>query len=391
MAHAVLELIWHREAISRAEIARSMGLARSTVSQIVSELLQTDLVREAGDGPSRGGRRPVVLRFDERARVIVGIDMGATHVSVALTDLRGSVLAWREVDHDVRHDPDGTLDLIRGLVSETLDEVDGARDQLLGIGLAVPAPVDPRAPTRLSEIVLPAWRGHVGLAELSDHFGVPLDVENDANLGALAELWWGRSERRDFTFIKVATGVGAGHIIDGRIYRGGGGVAGEIGHVILDPGGEECVCGNRGCLTTFVGTSALMASVRELAPDYPQSPLASGEPTLRRLVQARLEGDALAKAVIDRAAVHLGTAIAGLMNLMNPSEVVLGGSLLQVGRHLLEPLREEVQRRTLFGSVHSTEIRASGVGIRDVALGASTLVLARALERPERFSDAFVA
>jgi predicted NBD/HSP70 family sugar kinase len=137
-----------------------------------------------------------------------------------------------------------------------------------------------------------------------------------------------------------------------------------------------------------VGTAALLDRVRELAADQPLSPLAAGEPTLSRLIEARLEGDALATAVIDRAAVHLGIAIAGLVNLMNPSEVVLGGSLLQVGRHLIDPLRVEVEKRTLIGSSASTEIRASRVGFRDIALGAATLVLSRALEDPDRFLHA---
>jgi predicted NBD/HSP70 family sugar kinase len=162
-------------------------------------------------------------------------------------------------------------------------------------------------------------------------------------------------------------------------------VAGEIGHVSIDPAGPECICGNRGCLTTFVGTSALLDRVRQLALGYPDSPLSQGDPDLDRLVEATLEGDFLARRVVREAASHLGTAIAGLLNLMNPGAVILGGSLMRVGDHLLEPLLEAVASRTLTTSVLGSRIGTSELGDRNVALGAATLVLAGALASPELF------
>lgn len=213
-----------------------------------------------------------------------------------------------------------------------------------------------------------------------------MELENDANLGALAELWWGNPDAvTDFTFVKVATGVGAGLIVRDEILRGAAGVAGEIGHVTIDPAGEPCVCGNRGCLTTFVGTQALLRRVRELRPEYPGSALVEGEMTLERLVTATLADDPLALAVVREAGHHLGDAIAGLVNLMNPEEVVLGGGLTRVGDRLLDPIRQEIARRTLVHSARTTRIRASTLGERDVALGAATLVIASALQRPDRY------
>jgi predicted NBD/HSP70 family sugar kinase len=386
LGDVVLEMIWRRREITRAEIARTTGLARSTVSEIVNTLLQTGLVREWGDGPSQGGRRPILLRFEDSARTILGVDMGASHVAVMLTDLRGRILGWVERSFPVRRDPDGTCALIAELCGGLLDARPGSREILLGLGVAVPAPVDQDTPEELSPVVLPEWRGHRGLAVVAREFGVPLAVDNDANLGALAELWWGAGVGlEDFTFVKVATGVGAGHILRGEIYRGAAGVAGEIGHVSIDPAGPECICGNRGCLTTFVGTSALLDRVRQLAMGYPDSPLSQGDPDLDGLVEATLEGDFLARRVVREAASHLGTAIAGLLNLMNPGAVILGGSLMRVGDHLLEPLREAVASRTLTTSVLGSRIGTSELGDRNVALGAATLVLARALASPELF------
>jgi predicted NBD/HSP70 family sugar kinase len=393
MSHAVLELIWHSEGISRAGIARATGLARSTVSDLTADLLDSGLVVESGDAPSEGGRRAVMLSFDARSRVVLGVDLGASHVGVVLTDMRGETLEWRVEPCPVRDDPDGATELVERLSLEALATEHGRSARLLGLGVGLPAPIDDSSPRAPAPSVLPAWDGHTGLQDLADRLDVPIEVENDANLGALAELWWGGSEGiRDFTFIKVATGIGAGHIVKGEIFRGATGVAGEIGHVTIDPAGERCVCGNRGCLTTLVGTEALLSEVRRRVAEYPSSSLAGGEPTLRRLVEASLNRDPLAVEVVARAGRHLGDAISGLVNLMNPAEVVLGGGITQVGDLLLDPIREEVARRTLVASVLSTQIRRGTLEERDVALGAATLVISSALDAPTRyFSELSVA
>jgi predicted NBD/HSP70 family sugar kinase len=388
LADLVLETIWCEGPLSRADLHRELGLSRSTVSELVSTLLSTDLVEEGVEGPSRGGRRPIMLQFRDDAHVILGVDMGASHIAVALTDLRGRVLWFRDEDHAVREDPDGSRALIARLCNEALDssELPAVRDRLMGMGIAVPSPVDPRYPDRLAREVLPAWGGRTGFGELAASFGVPVLVDNDANLGAVAELWWGAGTDVDhFTFIKLATGIGAGHIVKGGIYRGATSVAGEIGHMSIDASGPQCVCGNRGCLTTFAGTSALLDRAEALTPDYPESSLAHGPITLRALEQATLAGDPLASEVIREASHHLGVAIAGLLNLMNPGAVILGGSLTRVGDALLVPLREAVVRRTLVSSIAASEIRLSSLGESSVALGAATHVLASALAEPALF------
>jgi predicted NBD/HSP70 family sugar kinase len=374
--------------MSRADLARELGLSRSTVSELVSGLLATDLVIEGVEGPSRGGRRPILLEFRDDAHLILGVEMGASHVGVALTDLRGRVLWFAEEDHPVRDDPEGTRIHMRAMCEKALDSagIADARDRLMGIGIAVPSPVDPRFPDRIATEVLPRWEGRTGFGELEEVFGVPVLVDNDANLGAVAELWWGAGQDVDhFTFIKLATGIGAGHIVKGEVYRGATSVAGEIGHMSIDASGEPCICGNRGCLTTFAGTTALLRRAEELREGYPDSPLATGPVSLRTLEQAALSGDRLGTEVIREAAHHLGVAIAGLLNLMNPGAVILGGSLTRVGDALLIPLREAVVRRTLVASVAASEIRLSTLGDSSIAVGGATYVLASALADPSLF------
>jgi len=380
LANAVLHLIWRERRVSRAEIARLANLSRSTVSEIVNELLPTGLVTEMGEGPSRGGRRPIVLEFRDDACGILGVEMSASHVVVALTDLRGRVLAWHRREHPVRKDPEGTRALVAELCEECLDDPAAKAKPLVGIGLAVPSPVDPSDPSGLSRVVMPAWKGRLGMEHLTRRFGVPVMVDNDANLGALAEHWWGVGrDVDDLAYIKVATGVGSGHVIGGEIYRGATGVAGEIGHISIDPNGKPCICGLNGCLVTFVGGHALVARAEELASEYPDSPVARGPVTVRAIEDAALAGDPLALRVVHEAATHLGTALAGLLNLMNPGMVILGGDLSRLGDLLVEPVRDTVAARTLVSSVRAAEIRASELGPLSVAIGASTLILKAAL------------
>jgi predicted NBD/HSP70 family sugar kinase len=380
LADAVLRLIWREKRISRAAIAQQAHLSRSTVSEIVNEILPTGLVEEVGLGKSRGGRRPVLLEFQDDACVILGVEMGAAHVGAALTDLRGKVLAWEEREHPVRTDPVGTRALIASLAQACLDN--GVRDgrPLVGIGVALPSPYDPARPDDLSTLVLPAWEGHLGLEGLRDRYGVPIMIDNDANLGALAEHWWGAGRGADdFAYIKVATGIGSGHIIGGEIYRGSTGVAGEIGHTAIDPKGKRCICGLRGCLVTMIGTPALLERAEELLKEHPDSSLAGREFGIRDLEEAALNGDAVAVQVAQEAAGHLGIVVAGLLNLLNPSMVVVGGDLAGLGELLLVPLRETARSRTLVSSVKAAEIRASELGPKSVAIGAATLVLKAAL------------
>lgn len=392
LARTVLGLVWSRRAVSRAEVARNTGRSRSTISEVVGRLLGTGLVAEVGAGKSRGGRRPILVGFQYDAAVILGVDVGATHISVILTDLRGRTLAWRERAHPVRSDPKGTEALITGLGEACLAEWNGERSRLMGIGVAVPSPVDPGSPDRVLERVLPAWRGHGVLDRLNSVFEVPVFVDNDANLGAVAERWWGEAVGiDDFVYLKVATGVGAGIMIGGEIYRGATGVAGEIGHVAIDPSGPECVCGNRGCLATFVGTRQLVDRAGALLARYSDSILAGTELDIRAIEDAAVSDDPLALQVVNEAAVRLGTVVAGVLNLLNPGSVIIGGSLARAGDRLVKPLRDAVATGTLVASAAATDIRTSELGERATALGAATHVLVAALANPRLFPGVIAA
>jgi glucokinase-like ROK family protein len=370
----LLQLIWRERQISRADIARQTGLSPSTVSAIVGELERAGLVREIGAGASRGGRRPVLVGFRDDAYSLVGVEMGATHVSAVLTDLRGNVRAFRDTHVAVRDDPDAALATVREVVDECLTAERVSRKRVVGIGVAVPSPVHPQRPGKLSPLILPAWRDHDLQEELQSAFELPVYVDNDANLGALSERFWGAGAGgEDLAFIKVATGIGSGHIINGALYRGAGGTAGEIGHIAMDPNGPRCVCGLRGCLATFIGAEALLTRARKMWGRSKRNP------TIADIVEGSRAGDPVAKELVDSVGHYLGIVVAGLLNLLNPAVVVLGGEITSVGDLLLDPVRASIRARALSTSVAETRIVSSRLGERSIAVGAATMVLQTAL------------
>ena len=384
----LLNLLFRQQNLSRADLSRVTGLSRSTVSAIVDDLIAADLVHELGTGDSRGGRRPTLLQFHDDAYAMVGVEMGASHIRAVVTDLRARVRGNRQARHAVREDAAGAMALVGELIDGALADAGARRSDLLGIGLGVPCPLDLRNPDQLCHQLMPAWDGVAVTRIIAERFGCPVAMDNDANLGALAERWWGAGVGgEDLTYIKIATGVGAGHIIAGEVYRGSNGTAGEIGHIAIDLRGPECRCGLRGCLAALVGAQPLADRVRALLSEDRTSALAAVEPTVHGLVAAAVAGDRLANQIVGEAGAHLGIEVASLLNLLNPAIVVLGGPLTAAGDRLLDPIRDTVRHRSLWRSVAEARIVTSQLGDAAVAVGAATLVLKAALDAPARFSS----
>ncbi len=376
----LLRLLWGERRLSRAELARRADVARSTVTRMVNALLPTGLVRETGMGPSHGGRRPVLLEFRDDAYAVAGVDLSGERVAVALTDLRGSVHAWEEEPHPVRDDPDGARRLAGTLLARCADRWRDGPAGLVCVGAAIPSPVDTGAPTLLSALALPAWRGRPGLEALEARFGVPVVLDNDANLGALAEQRWGAGQGvDDLAYLAITRGVGAGLMIGGRIHRGQTGVAGELGHFPADPRGPLCECGMRGCLSSMVDVPGIERRASRHAADQPGSALGAPPVSIAALERAAVAGDPAAAAVIDETVDLLANAIATVLNLNNPGRVVIGGGILRLGEALLGPLRRAVQDRTRVSSAGAAPILAGVLGDRAIAVGAATLALDRAL------------
>ncbi len=355
---------------SRAELARRTGLSRSTVSTLVAELQRRGLVVErAGQfaGEGQPGRPAALLELDPSAAAAAGVDFDHDKVRVAVSDLSRRVLAEASAPHDVDHDATGALDLAAQLVEQVLAEADLQRERLLGAGIALAGPIDHDNGALHPSDVLPGWAGVDVASELEKRLQTPVYVDNDANLGALAEVTLGAGRNTSFAaYVSISSGIGAGIIVEGRPYRGHRGTAGEIGHVVVDHQGPICRCGNRGCLETLASAPALLRLVQASRDE---------ELTVRQMIELAHEGDAGCRRAIADAGQVVGRVVAGLVNLFSPEMVAIGGDLGEAGDLLLEPLREAVRRDALPAAATELRIVAGELGERANLLGALALVL----------------
>jgi predicted NBD/HSP70 family sugar kinase len=368
----IIEALGQRGVASRADLARATGLSRSTVSSVVADLQRAGLVseRDAPEGAPHEpgvGRPPVLIALDRSAGGVVGIDFGHSHVAVAVADLSHAVLAELRRDIDVDHAATDGLDTAIELVHEALEIAGIAEDRVLGVGMGLPGPIHVPGGTVGSTSILPGWVGVDARAVMSERLGLPVRVENDANLGALAELVFGAGRGlSDFVYIKVSSGIGAGFVIGGRLHRGAGGTAGEIGHTQFHDGGDVCRCGNRGCLETAAATGPITASVSA----------ARGEPVdIARVIDLAGDGDLLAQRVLADAGRAIGVAVANLCNLLNPERVIVGGDLSAAGDVLLAPIVQSLRRHAIPTAAADVDVVAGGLGQRAEVMGALAVVL----------------
>jgi predicted NBD/HSP70 family sugar kinase len=357
----LVQLLRTHGAMTQAQLARASGLSPATVSSIARELRDEGWIDDVGTG---GKRTALVL--SRTAGVAVGIDFDHSHVRVAIADLAHTILAEADEPLDVDHEADEGIALAGKMVRELLHDVGISYDRVTGIGMGLPGPLRRDTGEIGDSAILPGWIGAKPEALMSEELGMDVRVENDANLGALAEIVWGAGRGcTELLYVKVASGVGAGLVLNGRLYEGHAGTAGEIGHVTVDETGPVCRCGNRGCLEVYAGAEAVLEPLRRRrGPDL----------TLREVIALAHAGDLGCQRVIGDAGRSLGLAIAGTCNLLAPERVVVGGELAAAGELLLGPLRTVVGRSAI-ASLRDTPVLAGVLGERAEVLGAVALVL----------------
>jgi predicted NBD/HSP70 family sugar kinase len=360
----VVDAVKKHGGLTQVELTGATGLSPATVSVIVKELVAAEVVEVRNT--VRSGRRAQLVTIAHRVGLVAGIVVGYRHLRVALADVAHEVLAEQVFPLPADHRSDTSLDRAALLIVDLLERVGSELDELLGIGIGIPAPVDPGTGMISVRGVLRGWDAVQIGQVLEKRLARPVFVDNDSNLGALAESTLGAGrEWPDMIFVSVTHGVGAGIVVGGRLHRGADGTAGEIGHVQVDPAGRICVCGSRGCLDTVVGLPALLEPLRQ----------SHGVLTLRDLVRLAADGDPGCREIVADAGARVGTVVAALATGLGPQIVVVGGDLAETGETFLGPVREALRRRTVLNQTGGPDVVPAALGMRAEIMGAVALAL----------------
>ncbi|TDC58742.1 ROK family transcriptional regulator [Actinomadura sp. KC345] len=369
----VLDTVRQHGRISRVGIARATGLSRTTVSGLAADLLGEGILIEAAEvalpSAARGGRPATPLTLNPEGGALLGVHLRHTDIRVLLADLSGGMLGERYHQVDVDHQPDEALDFIADTALDLVTTAGRDTGRVFGMGVAVSAPVRSRSHALSLPSMLSGWTDADVAARLSKRIGLPVHVGNDANLGALAEWTYGAGRGvDDLIYIMLADGVGAGLIMDGRLYQGATGMAGELGHIAVVDRGYVCRCGNRGCLETAVGAQALTAAFA-----HTRGP----GTTITDLIALLAADDPGARRVITDAGRMIGRALAGICAMLEPRRVIVGGEVAAVGRPLLDGIRDELIHGLPAALTQGITISGSHLGDRAEVFGAIVLATRR--------------
>jgi N-acetylglucosamine repressor len=370
----VLKTIFEAETVSRAEIARITGLTRTTVSDMVAALLAEGLVLEVGLGESMGGKSPILLSLAKDSRYMISLNLAHDQFCGAVVNLRGEIKGMESSPVSGR---DGEQAL--ALVYEILDRL--AEKQwapVVGIGVGTPGLVNTREGMVINAVNLD-WQ-NLPLAQLlRERYHMPVHIMNDSQAAAIGEYVYGGGYEADenLVVINIRQGIGAGILINGRLFQGDGGGAGEIGHMVVQENGELCRCGNHGCLETLASARAVVHRAKALVSVYPSSVLADHpeDITLDALEQAFAGGDPLARKVVLDAGHYLGLSIASLISMLNMQHFVLIGDMTRFGQPWLETVRTAAAAGTLAKLAEGTRIEVGKIDYRGCMMGASALTL----------------
>lgn len=352
---------------TRSELSALTGLSRATVSARIDELLKAGLITPMSDAVSTGGRPPARVAFNPGARIVAAADFGATHVTVAVINLNGDVLVDNRLDWDIATGPIASLDRLTDTFGEMIRESGRTADELVAIGIGLPGPVEHATGRPTSPPIMPGWDGYDVPAHLKASFDVPVLVDNDVNVMALGEQSKGWPDSGDLIFVKVSTGIGAGIISGGMLQRGAAGSAGDIGHIAISRDENiVCRCGNIGCLEAVAGAPAIVAALKEEGLEL------AGASELMAAVRS---ADLRAMRAIREAGRNLGHVLNMCVSIINPSLIVIGGSLAESAELLIAGVREVVYSRSMPLATQHLTIAHAKVGPEAGVIGAGMLAI----------------
>jgi predicted NBD/HSP70 family sugar kinase len=365
----VLETVRERGSVTRAELVRVTDISRSTISLLVNELIAEGILNETQDqavAPVRSlGRPSSRITLNDNRGYLVGIDFGRLHLRVGVSDSAYRLIRSDETDFSVDRPASEALDEAARRVDAMIRSSKISRDKVLGVGIGVPGPVDKRTRMLHAGSILASWVGADVAGGLSKRLGLPVFMDNDANLGALAEVTLGAGGGAEvLLYVLLSVGVGLGIAIDGQIFRGAGGLAGELGHVVIDDLGPLCRCGNRGCLESKVSVNTLREAMRD----------GHGPIGVRDFLKLAKDGNVGAQRIISDAATQVGRLVGDLCNYFNPDVVLVGGELSAAGDIALNPLRESLRRYAIARARENVRLQRGALG--DLAELYGALILA---------------
>jgi predicted NBD/HSP70 family sugar kinase len=371
----ILNHVRRAGAMSRSELVERTGLSPAAVSIVTAELIADEFLIERSLGASSGGRPPILLDLNPGARLAIGLKVLEDHLAAVLTDFASAILERAEIPLP-NHTPGAVADGAAEAVRVLLERAGRSRERVVGIGLGMPGVVNYASGTCVKSPIL-GWRD-VPIARLiTERTGISTFVDNNVNALAGAEGLFGRGKHASsFLTVTIGRGIGAGLVLDGSVYRGREGGAGEFGHMIVEPGGRRCECGRRGCLEAYASEPAILARVREAHPHKPLEDLAALEGMARA-------GDAEVIAAINDAGRRVGLALANLVTLLNPELIILSGEGIRYGDAFIRPLRDSLSENAFDGLAIDLPVLVSDWGDDAWARGAASLAISSALNLQE--------
>lgn len=382
----ILEHVFWEGTPSRHELIGLTGFSKSKLNALVSDLLAEGWLEEGETHRTSSGRPASDVHLSHRFGYMIGIDLWANVVHIALSDANLKLVAITSQEVDVRAGPKSVMPVITKGIKDLLRQEKLELSAIRQVGFGVPGPVDFEAGTMVHPIFMAGWEGLSFAEYFASSLGLKVVVDNDVNVMALGELWHhrtnaaGSSRNENFVIVKLSAGIGAAIIAQGDIYRGSDGAAGDIAHICVDPNGQRCVCGNVGCLELLAGTQAIVKSATEAARNDPNGYLASvlaknQAISLQDVSIAALDGDIVANEIIHRTGSAIGQVLAATVNLLNPTRIFLGGEVAQISPLLLASIRQSVYSKSLALSTRQLRIDNTLLGERSGIYGSVALAV----------------
>ncbi len=354
----VLETIRKESPLSRVQVSEMTGLNKGTVSSLVNELIQDNLVYEIGLGQSSGGRKPMMLHFNKTAGFAVGIDLGVTYMITVLTDLEGHIIAEQQIPID-HPSPESVVNQLVRQVSTLIDRAPASPYGIIGIGIGVPGIVNANGTILLAPNL--HWEQFPLRELLMNEFGLPVTIDNEANAGALGEKQYGAGRVRDnLIYLSVGTGIGSGIIIEGQLFRGASGFSGEVGHTSIESNGKRCSCGNRGCLELYASEGALTEQGRGI-----------GAANFDELIEMAEAGRPEALQLFHQTGEYLAIGITNMIHMFNPQLIIIGNQMVRAEAWVRNTIQRVVKQRSLPFHREAVEIRFAALRTHSTVLGAS--------------------